>query len=488
MKDSVELRVQERNKEEEDIERKSNKEEKNKKKERKKSGRILITPSSSSGRSETEKYRNLPESVPMETCEEIVMRPPLMGIAQPIPEAPGAWLNWSEETAALPQRPSRPPGGTLLKSGVRVIQDVQVVPSRQEVQAVTWRDMPSTSRGYVTTGQQTQTTEKDWTIVSNSRNKNRKQPTYAEAATSSSSFAKSPTSETKPPVAKKPKARNRSCSNSKNRGANADRRAPPKSAAMTIKDIAEDYPYAEILKKMRENISLSDLGIENSRMRKTANGGYLIEIPGEDNADKAEALAKKIKELLQEEAVVSRPVIKAGLKVIGFDDSVSADEVCYALAESGGCTVNDIKLGAVSHMKNGLCIVWAQCPLTAATRLASLGKLRVGWTYARIEILKQRPQQCYKCLRYGHIRNNCKANVDFAYLCFKCGHPAKHCQNKILRCVVCEHAGGKSDHRLGSNACLLQQGLPPNSVGESTNILEAHSDRRTEEDTVMEHD
>lgn len=72
------------------------------------------------------------------------------------------------------------------------------------------------------------------------------------------------------------------------------RRRPPRTVAVTITGAGKDFSYASILKKARESIPLFELGIEKSRIRRTINGGRIIEIPGLDAAKKADKLAIRL--------------------------------------------------------------------------------------------------------------------------------------------------------------------------------------------------
>lgn len=90
-----------------------------------------------------------------------------------------------------------------------------------------------------------------------------------------------------------------------NRRKTTNRRAP-RTAAIAIKGIGEDFSYAEALKKARQNISTSDLGIEETRIRKSANGAVIIEIPGKEGNNKADQLRNKLVEVLGKDAVVTR--------------------------------------------------------------------------------------------------------------------------------------------------------------------------------------
>lgn len=72
------------------------------------------------------------------------------------------------------------------------------------------------------------------------------------------------------------------------------KRRTPRTAAITITSKDPSFSYAATLRRAREEIPLEDIGIETSRIRKTANGGLLVEIPGMERATKAESLAGRL--------------------------------------------------------------------------------------------------------------------------------------------------------------------------------------------------
>jgi len=74
----------------------------------------------------------------------------------------------------------------------------------------------------------------------------------------------------------------------------ARRRKPPRTAAISIKVRDESTTYAEILKKARGEITLSEFKIENQRIRKGINGSIIIEIAGQDSQDKANSGSETI--------------------------------------------------------------------------------------------------------------------------------------------------------------------------------------------------
>jgi len=173
-----------------------------------------------------------------------------------------------------------------------------------------------------------------------------------------------------------------------------NRRRAPRNAAVAIKANPDGMTYAEIIKQAREKVDLKDLGIVNPRMRRAANGGVLIEIAGPEGASKADALAARLREAIGGSAAVSRPMVKADLRITGFDESVIKDEVITVVTEHGGCLASDIRVGPFRPMNNGLVMTWVQCPLSAALRVSRKGRVNLGWSVARVELMKAKPVQC----------------------------------------------------------------------------------------------
>jgi len=113
------------------------------------------------------------------------------------------------------------------------------------------------------------------------------------------------------------------------------KRRAPRTAAVAIKGVTEGFSYVTALKSLREKIALSELEIKESHIRKAANGGVIIKIPGVDRVNKAEKLKAKVAEVLGASAQVSRPSVKGELRIISFDDSVVVDEIADVVAAVG---------------------------------------------------------------------------------------------------------------------------------------------------------
>ncbi|KMQ81762.1 gag-pol polyprotein, partial [Lasius niger] len=210
----------------------------------------------------------------------------------------------------------------------------------------------------------------------------------------------------------------------------------------------ENFSYADALKKARSAISLNDLKIDKTKIRKAANGSLLIEVMGPGGAEKASKLRDQIHEVLKDDARVTRPVTKGEVRLIGLHDATSPKEIIDAISRYGNCLNEDIKLGPIHPLRNGLFTVWVQCPLGAAIRTANYGKIGIGWTQVRVDLLNNRPIQCFRCWRFGHLKHSCSSKEDYAGSCFRCGgegHIARTCSAPPA-CKVCRLDGRAFDH------------------------------------------
>lgn len=95
------------------------------------------------------------------------------------------------------------------------------------------------------------------------------------------------------------------------------RRKAPRGAAVAIKGVVEGFSYADAMRKAKENISLKDMGIKNTRIRKAIGGALLIEVSGPDGGEQAERLRSELIKVLGETASMTRPIRQGDLRIIG---------------------------------------------------------------------------------------------------------------------------------------------------------------------------
>ncbi|XP_069362846.1 uncharacterized protein [Maniola hyperantus] len=235
---------------------------------------------------------------------------------------------------------------------------------------------------------------------------------------------------------------------------------PPRSAAVviTLQPEAEErgLTYKEVLTQAKTKIDLAGLGVPGVRFRQSATGARVLEVPGEANNEKADSLAQKLRELIPEGiARVTRPTRCADLRIYGLDDSLDGRDIAAAVALKGGCPIECVKVGTVQRAPRGSGTAWVSCPVAAAKTVVNEGRLTIGWVVTRVELLKQRPLRCFKCLQIGHVRAVCTAEIDRSSECYRCGqagHKAATCSAEP-KCSLCSAAGKPANHRIGGGNC-----------------------------------
>lgn len=164
--------------------------------------------------------------------------------------------------------------------------------------------------------------------------------------------------------------------------------------------------FTEAIKVARERIKIEDLGIQELRPRKAATDVVILEIPCPDGSEKATVLRDRMAEALQDMGgvKVTRPVKMVELRLKDVLESTDVNEVREVISTVGGCKSEEVRTGSVRALPNGLGTLWVQCPVKAANKVTALGKIKVGWTSSRVEILAPRQLQCYRCLEKGTYR------------------------------------------------------------------------------------
>ncbi|CAB3244229.1 unnamed protein product [Arctia plantaginis] len=170
------------------------------------------------------------------------------------------------------------------------------------------------------------------------------------------------------------------------KGAPRKLRAPRSSAVvitLTAEAAERGVGYAEVLTKVKANVDLKALEIPGVRCKNTRTGARLLEVAGATSGPKADALAAKLRESLDAADVrVSRPTKCAEVRITGLDDSVTADELRLAVAETGSCPLDSVKAGAIRFGPGGQGAAVVSCPIAAAQKVAD-GRSLLGCTVRR---------------------------------------------------------------------------------------------------------
>ena len=260
------------------------------------------------------------------------------------------------------------------------------------------------------------------------------------------------------------------------------------SAAVLIRCDEGGPSYAEVMGEARSSVSLEELGITDTRVRRAQTGGLLVEIPGEDAGSKADTLVSRLDSLFKNRTGIKviRPIRRLEFRLLDLDESVTIREIAEAVAARGNVQSSDVRVGPLRPGRGGLNTVWIQCPVMCAEQILKEG-LRIGWSKVRVVPLAKRRLQCYRCFAVGHTRVNCRSAVDRSGVCFNCGregHTAVGCKAPP-HCPVCAGRNLPAGHRAGGDGCVPYNSPIRTATDERTDNSDIRDDVRAKNSSAV---
>lgn len=206
----------------------------------------------------------------------------------------------------------------------------------------------------------------------------------------------------------------------------------PRSQAVVLGVPPEGTSYAEAIKKAKEAVpNLAELGIEVQGVRRTAAGEILLEVKGQEKADQ---LADLLKKKMGDGAIVRRPIKTVPILVSGIEESIGAEELKAQLVAlyPEAKIVNPIE---VRTNDEGWRTARLEVSVAVAKQLDKVGRIAIGWSRAKVKIMKMGVLTCYRCLDKGHTAVGCKGEDQSrcSRKCLKEGHMAKDCVNPTAK-------------------------------------------------------
>ncbi len=223
-------------------------------------------------------------------------------------------------------------------------------------------------------------------------------------------------------------------------------RSRPDAIILTKKD---GVSYAEILRKIKSDSGLEELGSSVTYIRKTLKGDLLLEL--KSKAEKrADSFQSALEGVVGEMAVIQPKTHNVTIMCKDLDEVTTPEEICEALQKECGIqNLGKTNIKSMRKTRSGTQIAIICLRAQDAKTALKVGKIKVGWSVCRLREYSPIPR-CYRCFHLGHMARKCCNPIDRSSLCTRCGaggHVAKSCTNDPS-CMFCKGA-----HTVLSTTC-----------------------------------
>lgn len=231
------------------------------------------------------------------------------------------------------------------------------------------------------------------------------------------------------------------------------RRERSRGDALVV-EVKGQTTYADLLRKVRADPELKELGECVVKTRRTQKGEMLFELK-KDPMVKSSAFKTLIERSLGDEANVRALSQETVIECRDLDEITTEDELRSALIEQ--CNLGDVSMTIRMRKAYGRTQTAAiRLPTAVASKLVEKARVKVGWSVCPLRAtprVTKQMERCFKCMGFGHQARNC-AGPDRSKLCRKCGgegHFANDCA-RPAKCMLCKAEDG-NDHVTGGFKC-----------------------------------
>lgn len=237
------------------------------------------------------------------------------------------------------------------------------------------------------------------------------------------------------------------------------RRERNRGEALVV-EVKEGVSYADLLRKVRSDPDLKELGENVVKTRRTQAGAMLFELK-KDPTVKSSAFKSLVEKAVGFEPKVTALSPETLIECRNLDEITTKEELEDALR----VLLRDPTAQMTTRLRKaygGTQIASIRLSTPAASKLLEEGKVKVGWSVCSLKPVPRVTQQmmrCFRCMGFGHLARNCDG-PDRTNSCRRCGregHMARDCKNKP-KCMLCKEEDGNS-HATGGFNCLVYRKL-----------------------------
>ena len=236
------------------------------------------------------------------------------------------------------------------------------------------------------------------------------------------------------------------------------RRKRVRPDALLIKK-SEEMSFADLLRKVKVDPTLTTLGEKVSSIRQTHSGDLLLELQTTGDQPQTSKFRDQLATAIGDGTSVKGLTQETLLVIKDIDEVTTSEEVREAVEAQFDDVRSVCTVKSLTKAYRGTQTAVISIPNTIAGKVLEVGKVRIGWVSCRIRE-KIQIIRCFKCHGFGHLSWNCRSGADRSKFCRRCGeegHFAKSCQ-KDSKCMLCdETAEGCSKHTTGSYRCPAYQ-------------------------------